>query len=75
MDRNGVGLRVHDPAQVAAGERVRAAIAALDRFGGAMDRVRAARLLPEWWRAPALTRDEVARVLAHFPEATVPHVR
>jgi hypothetical protein len=74
MDRDGAGLRVRDPAEVAAGERVRAAVAALDRFGGAMDRARAARLLPEWWRAPALTRDEVARVLAHFP-AAVPHVQ
>jgi hypothetical protein len=74
MDRDGMGLWILDHAEFAAGGRVRAAIAALDRFGGVMDRGRAARLLPEWWRAPALTRDEVARVLNHFPEA-VPHVR
>ena len=74
MDRDGMGLWILDHAEFAAGGRVRAAIAALDRFGGVMDRRRAARLLPEWWRAPTLTGVEVDRVLAHFPEV-VPDVQ
>ena len=54
---------------------VRAAISALDAFGGWLDRESAARLLDMWSRRPALTDAEVRAILDHYPPRIERHPR
>ena len=68
VDHESAGTWIVDYSELDPGSKVRAAIVALDRFAGPIDRGQAADLLPRWWRAPALSAEETAAVLRHFPE-------